>query len=265
MQKEQQQTITTAYEEEVQNLTLDDMFEQAERRSSIDVISDITEELQDWYENDERSFRTGHHNLITSLKGNNFRATLLYKVEHLESESEQPIAFNLCSSSIKSLGYIIEDILPDDGEGYALKKTLRIYGHTMDYENEFDSQLDKKLTYAFASDFATKFDYVELSGCFSDVETMRDVIMTLYKRLTRQDYISKIILHLDSMVKDDDGKWRTVADLIHSGYVESSVVRIPNIVEYAFRRLELAYTEKLYTTEYKEGSCDLLAETETES
>ena len=264
MQKEQQQPITTTYEEEIQNLTLDDMFEQAERRSSIDVISDITEELQDWYENDERSFRTGYHNLITSLKGNNFRATLLYKVDHLESESKQPIAFNLCSSSIKSLGYIIEDILPDDGEGYP-KKTLRIYGHTMDYENEFDSQLDKKLTYAFASDFATKFDYVELSGCFPDVETMRDVIMTLYKRLTRQDYISKIILHLDSMVKDDDGKWRTVADLIHSGYVESSVVRIPNIVEYAFGRLDPAYTEKLYTTEYKEGSGDLLAETETES
>ena len=265
MQKEQQQPITTTYEEEIQNLTLDDMFELAERRSSIDVISDITEELQDWYENDERSFRNGYHNLITSLKGNNFRATLLYKVEHLESESERPIAFNLCSSSIKSLGYIIEDILPDDGEGYTMKKTLRIYGHTMDYENEFDSQLDKKLTYAFASDFATKFDYVELSGCFPDVETMRDVIMTLYKSLTRQDYISKVILHLDSMVKDDDGKWRTVADLIHSGYVESSVVRIPNIVEYAFGRLDSAYTEKLYTTEYKEGSGDLLAETETES
>ena len=265
MQKEQQQPITPTYEEEIQNLTLDDMFEQAERRSSIDVISDITEELQDWYENDEHSFRNGHHNLITSLKGNNFRATLLYKVDHLESESKQPIAFNLCSSSIKSLGYIIEDILPDDGEGYVLKKTLRVYGHTMEYENEFDSQLDKKLTDAFASDFATKFDYVELSGCFPDVETMRDVIMTLYKRLTRPDYISKVILHLDSMVKDDDGKWRTVADLIHSGYVESSVVRIPNIVEYAFGRLDPAYTEKLYTTEYKEGSGDLLAETETES
>jgi hypothetical protein len=239
------------------------MFEQAERRSSIDVISDITEELQDWYENDERSFRTGHHNLITSLKGNNFRATLLYKVDYLDSKDKQPITVNLCSSSIKSLGYIIEDILPDDGEEYTLKKTLRIYGHTMDYENEFDSQLDKKLTDAFASDFATKFDYVELSGCFPDVETMRDVIMTLYKRLTRQDYISKITLHLDSMVKDDDGKWRTVADLIHSGYVESSVVRIPNIVEYAFGRLDSAYTEKLYTTEYKEGSDDLLEETDS--
>jgi len=227
------------------------------------VISDITEELQDWYENDERSFRTGHHNLITSLKGNNFRATLLYKVDYLDSKDNQPITVNLCSSSIKSLGYIIEDILPDDEEEYTLKKTLRIYGHTMDYENEFDSQIDKKLTDAFASDFATKFDYVELSGCFPDVESMRDVIMTLYKRLTRQDYISKITLHLDSMVKDDDGKWRTVADLIHSGYVESSVVRIPNIVEYAFWRLDSAYTEKLYTTEYKEGSGDLLAETES--
>jgi hypothetical protein len=65
------------------------------------------------------------------------------------------------------------------------------------------------------------------------------------------------------MVKDDDGKWHTVADLIHSGYVESSVVRIPNIVEYAFGCLDSAYTEKLYTTEYKEGSDDLLAETES--
>lgn len=239
--------------EEIQDLTLDDMFEQAERKSAKDMLGEITGELTAWLEDDEMSFKKFEDNRIIGIDGKDFRARLIYYNDpDAMCTQHSATTLPMCAASIKSLGYMIDDIRKDNERSLDTTNLL-IYGHVMDYDDEFGSRLDDKMVNAFPDDFVTKVDSVELSGAFASVEDMRNVIMTLYKRLTKQTFQSKILLHLDSTVRDDQGMERTVADLIHSGYIEQTVVRIPNVVEYVFRILDHSYTDVLYTKDYEEA------------
>ena len=238
-----------------ERISLDDLFESLadDGPSAADIIKDVSYDLEIWFEENEKSYKNFHNNIITDLTGRDGFVNLLYKINP-ELDDEQITTINLCVASIKSMGFVIGDIRPEDDDSPECNsnRILRLYGHILDYDDNFGSRFDEKLLYTLPNPIESKFDYVELSGCFPSVEEMRDMIMTLYKKLTKQSYISKILLHLDSTVKDDDGKWRTIADLIHSGYIEPTVVRIPNVVEYVYKKLDNLYTEKLYNIEYKE-------------
>lgn len=245
-------------DQDVSDLTLDDIFAQAERKSSMEIIGEDSSDANEWMESSERSFKRFMGNTVTSAEVKNFVASL--KITRSVNPASGPfIPVPLCTASLRSFGYRISDIVPDY-EVPADSKPLVpvIYGHVMDYRDEFGSMIDRQVADIFTDGFGTKFKAVELSGCFPSVEDMRYVIMNLYRKLTGQVFVSRVRLHLDSSVKDDEGRWRTVADLIHTGYIEPEVTRVPNIVELVYRKLPSEYTDMLYTSEYKEGTSEKL-------
>lgn len=229
--------------------SIDDLFNSVERESSVQKIANSSETLDDWLKEDENSFWKFEHNWVTGLDCENFRATIHYSVldDIVVSDDDDDFepTLQMCSASIKSLGHVIGG-MHSASERYPAKRLL-LYGHRLDRDDEFMSRLDMSLVRMFSEDFQPKFRRIALCGCFESVEGLREVMMGVYRRLTPQNYTAKIEIYLESTVVDDDGKLRTIADLLHSGYIEPTIIGNPAIIEYVFKRLSPLYTARLYT------------------
>ena len=221
---------------------------------------------------------------VTKVTADNYRAYLEYPDKvidvHFDSlssgKSSSETKLFVCSKTLKSMATIVggfrsfhnitenqkqesddEDAGSESDSNFEIVSlkpdTLVIYGNNLDTEDKFSSRLDKELAELFPDDLLadSKFRTVELSGAFSSVEDMRDTIMLLYKRLTPCDYMSGVVIHMDSRVLDDDGEQRTLASLVASGYIEQTVVRVPNVVRFDYKKLDKRLSAKIYEGEYK--------------
>lgn len=254
------------------------------------LVDSTASYLESWMEDNPWSFKNiemlGPSPLsVTNVVGEHFRAYLEYPDEvvdvHFDSlssgKSSSETKLFVCSKTLKSMETIVggfrsfhnitekqqqesddEDSLEESDTSefktVNLKpETLVIYGNNLDTEDKFSSRLDKELAELFPDDLSadSKFRTVELSGAFSSVDDMRDTIMLLYKRLTPCDYMSGLVIHMDSRVLDDDGEQRTLASLVASGYIEQTVVRVPNVVRFDYKKLDKRLSAKIYEGEYK--------------
>ena len=239
-------------------LTTDDLFNEAnearDERTSAEKIDSTASTVKDWFKNDRKSFSNCCGNMITDVRGEMYVTEIEYDLTKSLSE---PKAFvvdyktaprntvTINTASLRSLGFIVGDIKPMQDTPEA--QGLMLYGHTEDYDNKFDSRIDTELMKCIAKDIPHKFNKVYLNGAFESIEDMKSVIMHAYEHLSSKIHIARVVIGLDSMVRDDDRKPRTIADLIHAGYIPSSIVYNPNIVEYRYRRMDPMYTAMLYT------------------
>lgn len=236
-------------------LTTDDLFNEAvDTRSASEKIDNTEQNVSDWLANNERSFLKCCANTVTAVYGHSYTTEIEYDLDTpQESKKSFAIDYNtipkntlaLCTASIRSLGYIINDIRPEENTPEA--EGLLLYGHTEDCDNEFKSRIDTELLKSISKSFPRRYNKVYLNGAFENIEDMKSVIIEAYERLTTKIHIAKVVISLESMVKDDDGGVRTIGDMIHAGYITPSIVPNPMMVEYRYRRLDPMLTASLYT------------------
>ena len=236
-------------------LSTDDLFNEArDTRTAAEKIDTTETTVRDWFKHDSKSFTQCCGNMITDVRGEKYGTELEYDLTKSLSEPKvfivnyntvpkQTVTINV--ASIRSLGFIVNDIAPKKETPEA--QGLMIYGHVEDYDNKFDSRIDSELMMSISKNIPHKFNKVYLSGAFKSIEDLKTVIMHVYENMTTKIHIAKVVVCLDSMVRDDERKPRTIADLIHAGYIPSSIVYNPNIVEFRYKRLDPMYTAELYT------------------
>ena len=240
-------------------MNIDELFNETQDvRTASEKIDNTEQAVADWLANSPKSFNRCYANYVADVRGQSYRVEIEYDMT-LPCVKQNGFSVNpdtlpadtlpLCTASVRSLGYVIDDIRPSEGTNEV--KGLMLYGHTEDYDNEFGSRIDSELMKTFSQSFPRRYDKVYLSGAFDTVEDMKNVILFAYENLTTKKFIAKVVISLDSMVHDDDGGVRTVGDMIHAGYVPSSVVPNPMVVEYRYRRLDPMLTAWLYTKKLK--------------
>ena len=236
-------------------LTTDDLFNEArDTRSAAEKIDNTETTVREWFENDSKSFNNCCGNMITDVHGKMYVTEIEYDLTKSLSESKvftvdynsvpnQTVVIN--AASLRSLGFVVNDIksVQDTPDAHS----LMIYGHVEDYDNKFDSRIDSELMKCISKSIPHKFNKIYLNGAFESIEDMKSVIMHAYEHLSTKIHIARVVIGLDSMVRDDERKPRTIADMIHAGYIPSSIVYNPNIIEYRYKKMDPMYTAALYT------------------
>lgn len=255
--------------------TLDEMFNEYAEHILDDVdLSNTDIDTERWFNESEYSPKKFKNNYIFKATGSKYTSQLIYNSKDVYLKS-QGILY-ICSASLKSSNYIFDEIRPeidssehiysDDSEGdvhfdednQELKevsqepvKSICIYGHTADIDDEFMSRLDSKLFKKLSPYLKNKFRDIYLCGCFDTIEDMQVTIIGLYDKLSDLSFDSKVKIYLESNVKDDEGRIRNLADLVASGYIKPSIVDRPNIIEFVYKKFEKRITARLFTKELK--------------
>lgn len=255
--------------------TLDEMFNEYAEHILDDVdLSNTDIDTERWFNESEYSPKKFKNNHIFKATGSKYTSQLIYNSKDVYLKS-QGILY-ICSASLKSSNYIFDEIKPeidssehiygDDSEGdvhfdrdnQELKevpqepvKSICIYGHTADIDDEFMSRLDSKLLKKLSPYLKNKFRDIYLCGCFDTIEDMQATITGLYDKLSDLSFDSKVKIYLESNVKDDEGRIRNLADLVVSGYIKPNIVDRPNIIEFVYKKFEKRMTARLFTKELK--------------
>lgn len=255
--------------------TLDEIFNEYAEHILDDVdLSNTDIDTERWFNESEYSPKKFKNNHIYKATGSKYTSQLIYNSKDVYLKS-QGILY-ICSASLKSSNYIFDEIKPeidssehiygDDSEGdvhfdeddHELKevpqepvKSICIYGHTADIDDEFMSRLDSKLFKKLSPYLKNKFRDIYLCGCFDTIEDMQTTITGLYDKLSDLSFDSKVKIYLESNVKDDEGRIRNLADLVASGYIKPNIVDRPNIIEFVYKKFEKRMAARLFTKELK--------------
>ena len=126
-------------------------------------------------------------------------------------------------------------------------KDICIYGHYLDVDNRFGTRFDTELVNDIARDFETKFENVTIHGAFGSVGDLMDVINTIYDNICTKGLTSRVRVHLDSRIKDDDGNVKTLANMIANAYVTPNIVERDNITDIIYTKFDKNMTANFYT------------------
>ena len=253
--------------------TLEEMFNEYAEHILDDVdLSNTDIDTEKWFNESEYSPKKFKNNHILKATGSECTSQLIYNSKDVYLKS-QGILY-ICSASLKSSNYMFDEIRPEidssehiysdsgdthfDGDNQELKevtqepaKSICIYGHTADIDDEFMSKLDSKLLKKLSPYLKNKFRDIYLCGCFDTIEDMQATIIGLYDKLSDLSFDSKVKIYLESNVKDDEGRIRNLADLVASGYIKPDIVDRPNIIEFVYKKFEKRITARLFTKELK--------------
>ena len=126
-------------------------------------------------------------------------------------------------------------------------KDICIYGHYLDVDNRFGTRFDTEFINDIARDFETKFENVTIHGAFGSVGDLMDVINTIYDNICTKGLTSRVRVHLDSRIKDDDGNVKTLANMIANAYVTPNIVERDNITDIIYTKFDKNMTANFYT------------------
>ena len=126
-------------------------------------------------------------------------------------------------------------------------KDICIYGHYLDVDNRFGTRFDTELVNDIARDFETKFENVTIHGAFGSVGDLMDVINAIYDNICTKGMMSRVRVHLDSRIKDDDGNVKTLANMIANAYVTPNIVERDNITDIIYTKFDKNMTANFYT------------------
>ena len=181
--------------------TLDEMFNEYAEHILDDVdLSNTDIDTERWFNESEYSPKKFKNNHILKATGSKCTSQLIYNSKDVYLKS-QGILY-ICSASLKSSNYMFDEIRPEidssehiysdsgdthfDGDNQELKeviqepaKSICIYGHTADIDDEFMSRLDSKLLKKLSPYLKNKFRDIYLCGCFDTIEDMQVTIIGL--------------------------------------------------------------------------------------
>ena len=126
-------------------------------------------------------------------------------------------------------------------------KDICIYGHYLDVDDRFGTRFDTEFVNDIARDFETKFQNVTIHGAFGSVGDLMDVINTIYDNICTKGLTSRVRVHLDSRIKDDDGNVKTLANMIANAYVTPNIVERDNITDIIYTKFDKNMTANFYT------------------
>ena len=126
-------------------------------------------------------------------------------------------------------------------------KDICIYGHYLDVDDRFGTRFDTELVNDIARDFETKFENVTIHGAFGSVGDLMDVINAIYDNICTKGMMSRVRVHLDSRIKDDDGNVKTLANMIANAYVTPNIVERDNITDIIYTKFDKNMTANFYT------------------
>ena len=126
-------------------------------------------------------------------------------------------------------------------------KDICIYGHYLDVDDRFGTRFDTEFVNDIARDFETKFENVTIHGAFGSVGDLMDVINAIYDNICTKDVMSRVRVHLDSRIKDDDGNVKTLANMIANAYVTPNIVERDNITDIIYTKFDKNMTANFYT------------------
>ena len=126
-------------------------------------------------------------------------------------------------------------------------KDICIYGHYLDVDNRFGTRFDTEFVNDIARDFETKFENVTIHGAFGSVGDLMDVINAIYDNICTKGVMSRVRVHLDSRIKDDDGNVKTLANMIANAYVTPNIVERDNITDIIYTKFDKNMTANFYT------------------
>ena len=126
-------------------------------------------------------------------------------------------------------------------------KDICIYGHYLDVDDRFGTRFDTEFVNDIARDFETKFENVTIHGAFGSVGDLMDVINTIYDNICTKGLTSRVRVHLDSRIKDDDGNVKTLANMIANAYVTPNIVERDNITDIIYTKFDKNMTANFYT------------------
>ena len=126
-------------------------------------------------------------------------------------------------------------------------KDICIYGHYLDVDDRFGTRFDAEFVNDIARDFETKFENVTIHGAFGSVGDLMDVINAIYDNICTKDMMSRVRVHLDSRIKDDDGNVKTLANMIANAYVTPNIVERDNITDIIYTKFDKNMTANFYT------------------
>ena len=125
-------------------------------------------------------------------------------------------------------------------------KDICIYGHYLDVDNRFGTRFDTEFINDIARDFETKFENVTIHGAFGSVGDLMDVINAIYDNICTKGLTSRVRVHLDSRIKDDDGNVKTLANMIANAYVTPNIVERDNITDIIYTKFDKNMTANFY-------------------
>ena len=126
-------------------------------------------------------------------------------------------------------------------------KDICIYGHYLDVDDRFGTRFDTEFVNDIARDFETKFENVTIHGAFGSVGDLMDVINVIYDNICTKGLTSRVRVHLDSRIKDDDGNVKTLANMIANAYVTPNIVERDNITDIIYTKFDKNMTANFYT------------------
>ena len=126
-------------------------------------------------------------------------------------------------------------------------KDICIYGHYLDVDDRFGTRFDLEFVNRIARDFETKFENVTIHGAFGSVGDLMDVINAIYDNICTKGMMSRVRVHLDSRIKDDDGNVKTLANMIANAYVTPNIVERDNITDIIYTKFDKNMTANFYT------------------
>ena len=126
-------------------------------------------------------------------------------------------------------------------------KDICIYGHYLDVDDRFGTRFDTEFVNDIARDFETKFENVTIHGAFGSVGDLMDVINAIYDNICTKGMMSRVRVHLDSRIKDDDGNVKTLANMIANAYVTPNIVERDNITDIIYTKFDKNMTANFYT------------------
>ena len=135
---------------------------------------------------------------------------------------------------------------PKNNAGRAFKD-ICIYGHYLDVDDRFGTRFDTEFVNDIARDFETKFENVTIHGAFGSVGDLMDVINAIYDNICTKGLTSRVRVHLDSRIKDDDGNVKTLANMIANAYVTPNIVERDNITDIIYTKFDKNMTANFYT------------------
>ena len=126
-------------------------------------------------------------------------------------------------------------------------KDICIYGHYLDVDDRFGTRFDAEFVNDISRDFETKFENVTIHGAFGSVGDLMNVINAIYDNICTKDVMSRVRVHLDSRIKDDDGNVKTLANMIANAYVTPNIVERDNITDIIYTKFDKNMTANFYT------------------
>ena len=229
----------------------------------IDVVNDdsqFSNVLYEWFNNGDDSPLKCRKNIINQYRTEGGRIIYEYerKNDDISTLFVSTKAIKSCPFKFAGVELLTEDEKKETDENdddfdshknNAVRafKDICIYGHYLDVDDRFGTRFDTEFINDIARDFETKFENVTIHGAFGSVGDLMDVINAIYDNICTKGMMSRVRVHLDSRIKDDDGNVKTLANMIANAYVTPNIVERDNITDIIYTKFDKNMTANFYT------------------